>query len=60
MSAQIVNAHREIMGALQNKEKNTKPQIVESLRMAGNLLGEVLYSKDQKDKIKRLALTIYY
>ena len=53
MSAQLVNAHREIMGALQNKEKNTKPQIVESLRIAGNLLGEVLDSKDQKDKIQR-------
>ena len=60
MSAHIVNAHREIMGALQNKEKNTKPQIVESLRIAGNLPGEFLYSKDQKDKIKRFALTIYY
>ena len=53
MSAQLVNAHREIMGALQNKEKFTKPQIVESLKVAGNLLAEVLDSKDQKDKIQR-------
>ena len=53
MSAQIVNAHREIMGALQNKEKNTKPQILESLRIAGNLLAEVLDSKEQKVKIQR-------
>ena len=53
MSVQIVNAHREIMGALQNKEKNTKPQILESLRLAGNLLAEVLDSKEQKTKIQR-------
>ena len=53
MSAQLVNAHREIMGALQNKEKNTKPQIVESLKIAGNLLAEVLDSKEQKVKIQR-------
>ena len=56
MSAQLVNAHREIMGALQNKEKFTKPQIVESLKVAGNLLAEILDSKDQKDKIQRYVI----
>ena len=53
MTAQIVEAHREVMNLITNKEKKTIAQMTETFKMVGNLLGEVLDSKEHKSNIKR-------
>ena len=53
MTTQIVEAHREVMNLITNKEKKTIAQMMETFKAVGNLLGEVLDSKEHKSKIQR-------
>ena len=53
MTSQIVEAHREVMNLVTNKEKKTIAQMTETFKTVGNLLGEVLDSKEHKSKMQR-------
>ena len=53
MTSQIVEAHREVMNLVSNKEKKTIAQMTETFKTVGNLLGEVLDSKEHKSKMQR-------
>ena len=53
MTSQIVEAHREVMNLVTNKEKKTIAQMTETFKTVGNLLGEILDSKEHKSKMQR-------
>ena len=53
MTSQIVEAHREVMNLVTNKEKKTIAQMTETFKAVGNLLGEVLDSKEHKSNMQR-------
>ena len=53
MTSQIIDAHREIMSTINSKDKTTNKHLTEALTKAGNLLAEVLDSKDHKAKVQR-------
>ena len=53
MTTQIVEAHRVAMDIVSNKDKKTIAQLTETFKVVGNLLGEVLDSKEHKSKITR-------